>query len=89
MNVLATPDWVGLAGVALIVTGYFLLQLEKVTHDSLSYLLINLAGASGILFSLFFEWNFPAVLVEVFWIGITLFGIWKFVKKKMQAKVIE
>lgn len=83
------PDVVGLLGVVCIVTGYFLLQLEKVSHDSLSYLLLNLSGASFILYSLFFEWNFSAAVIEIFWIAITLFGLGKYTRKKWGKKVIE
>ena len=39
--------------------------------------LYNLVGASLILLSLCFEWNFPSVVIEVFWALISLWGIVK------------
>ena len=89
MTSFTVPDLIGLAGVVQIVIGYFLLQSDKVTHDSLSYLFLNLSGASCILFSLFYDWNLPAVVIEVFWIAITLFGLWRHVIKKRRERVID
>ncbi|MBX2819300.1 MAG: hypothetical protein KTR29_06440 [Rhodothermaceae bacterium] len=89
MSSFSLADLIGIVGVFQIVTGYFLLQVEKVTHNSLLYLCLNLSGASCILFSLFFEWNLSAALIEIFWIGITLFGFWKIIRKKQQKRVID
>jgi hypothetical protein len=38
---------------------------------------LNLVGASLILVSLCFEWNFPSVVIEVFWGLISLWGVVK------------
>lgn len=66
---------VGNFGVFLVIVAYFLLQLKKVQSDSISYLLTNIFGAILIAVSLIFKFNLPAVVIEVCWILISLFGL--------------
>ncbi len=47
-------DCVGLLGVILIVIAYFLLQIEKIKSEQMSYSVLNGVGAAMILYSLFF-----------------------------------
>lgn len=70
-------DILGTLGVAIIIVTYVLLQLEKIRSDTLIYSLLNALGASLILISLCFSFNFPAFVVEFFWLLISLFGIGK------------
>lgn len=80
-------DFVGSLGVFTIILTYILLQIEKVRSDSLFYSALNALGASLIIFSLYFNFNFPAFAVEFFWLLISLFGIGKyFLKKKQPAQ---
>ena len=67
-------DAVGIIGVGLIVIAYFLLQKNSIAHTSGVYLILNGVGASLILFTLFFDWNLSAAIIEVFWILISIFG---------------
>ncbi len=80
-----TIDAVGLLGVVMIVGAYLLLQLEKVSHDSWIYLGLNLIGASSILISLLFDWNLAAALIEIFWIGISITGLWRKATRRRSA----
>ena len=68
-------DVIGLIGVFLILISYVLLQLERIKANSLSYSIINLVGAILILYSLFYNWNLSSVIIESFWIIISLFGV--------------
>ena len=70
-------DVIGIIGVFFILTSYVLLQLEKLKAKSLLYSITNLFGAILILFSLFYNWNLASVIIEIFWILISLFGIGK------------
>ena len=71
-------DILGTLGVAIIVLTYILLQTERVRSDQLVYSLMNAIGAALILISLYFDFNLPSVVVEVFWLLISLFGIGKY-----------
>ena len=75
-------DFVGSIGVALIIITYIFLQLEKIRSEQLLYSLLNAVGASLILISLFYSFNFSAFIVEFFWLLISLFGIGKYFLRK-------
>jgi hypothetical protein len=70
-------DLAGSAGVILIVGAYLMLQLEYVGSNELSYLLANALGAALILVSLFVEFNLSAFLMELFWLAISIFGLFR------------
>lgn len=75
-------DILGTVGVATIVTTYVFLQVGKISSSSLPYSLLNAAGASLILISLYFSFNLPAFIVEFFWLLISLFGIARYFAQK-------
>lgn len=73
-------DIVGVTGVLLIVTAYFLLQTEKISNQSPSFSIINALGALLILISLCFEFNLAAFFIEFFWLLISVYGVWKWIR---------
>jgi hypothetical protein len=74
-------DILGTLGVVIIILTYALLQLGRIRSEQLLYSILNAAGASLILVSLYFDFNFPSVVVEFFWLLISLFGIGKSLAK--------
>ena len=78
-------DIVGTVGVSLIVAAYFLLQTERLRSTALSYSLMIGVGASLVVFSLLFNFNFSAFLVEAFWVLISLIGIGRYFLAKNRA----
>jgi hypothetical protein len=68
-------DLVGLIGVGLVLLAYFLLQTRMVTADDLRYPVINLVGAILILVSLTKTFNLASFVIEIAWIGISIYGI--------------
>lgn len=73
-------DFVGFSGAFSILLAYFLLQIKKMSAESLIYSLLNLIGSFLILFSLAYAWNLTSVLIEIVWVGISLFGVFKWYK---------
>ena len=76
MDTLIT-DAIGIAGTTLVLLAYYLLQLEKVASTSLAYNLMNLFGATFLLISLCFTFNLASFIIELFWIGASLIGLYK------------
>jgi len=77
---MAPYDVVGFAGAAIAIIAYFSNQQRWLRSDDWRYPAANLVGASLILVSLFFAWNFPSVVIEAFWALISLWGIVKSVR---------
>jgi multisubunit Na+/H+ antiporter MnhB subunit len=75
-------DLVGSIGVTLIILTYIALQLEKIRSEQVIYSVLNAVGAGLIVFSLCFNFNFSAFVVEFFWVLISLYGIGKYFLKK-------
>ena len=75
-------DIIGTIGVGVIVVTYFLLQLGRVKSDALIYSLLNGFGAALILISLYYDFNLPSVVVEAFWLVISVFGIVRYLTAK-------
>lgn len=72
----------GLVGVASITIAYFLLNQGKLQADQWFYPAINFLGASLIMYSLFYNWNLSAFLMEFTWAAISLFSAIKLLAKK-------
>lgn len=70
----AFHDFVGFAGVALIIATYFLSQIGRMKVDRPAYPALNGIGAALILFSLAFEFNAASAAVEGFWLAISIVG---------------
>ena len=70
-------DIVGFVGAAIGIGAYFANQQRWLRSDDWRFPFANLVGASLIFVSLCFDWNFPSVVIEVFWALISLWGIVK------------
>ncbi len=71
-------SWVDLAGnvgVVLILVAYLLLQLGKLRSSSVSFSLLNAAGALLLVISLLVNFNLSALLMELSWLLISLFAL--------------
>ena len=79
---IAWYDIIGSLGVATIIFTYVLLQTGRIKSDALLYSILNAVGASLIIFSLFFNFNFSAFIVEFFWVLISVYGIVKYFLKR-------
>ena len=64
----------------MVVCSYLMLQLDRIASESISYSLLNAVGAGLILYSLVFDFNLAAVIIEVFWVMISMIGVWKYLR---------
>ena len=77
---------IGAIGVFLCLLAYFLLQCGKISPSGFGFSLYNLFGAAMILFSLFYDWNLAAALIEGAWVLISLFGVIRvFIRRKKHS----
>ena len=68
-------DFIGNVGAGLIILMYLLQAMRKIRASQLSYSLWNAIGAALIAFSLCFNFNLSAFIIEFFWLLISLYGI--------------
>jgi multidrug transporter EmrE-like cation transporter len=67
----------GIIGIGLIVLAFFLIQTGKITSTNMAYPMLNFVGAALHLVSLYRFYNLPSVIIEIFWIAISVYGIFK------------
>src|SRR3954451_13606066 len=72
---LSIYDLAGFLGAAIIVAAYFAMQQRWLGALDWRFPAANLLGSLLILVSLWFEWNFPSVVIEIFWALISLLGL--------------
>lgn len=79
-----TVDVVGMVGVVIVVITYFLLQSEKIDSKGFLYSFLNAVGSLLVVYSLLYNWNLASFILEFFWILISLYGLKKWYRNKMQ-----
>ena len=67
-------DFIGNAGVFVILLTYLLLQTGRLSPTTVSYSFLNALGALFILVSLYYSFNLSAVVIEVAWLLISVYG---------------
>jgi hypothetical protein len=80
-------DFVGFAGVLLVLGAYFLLQTGRMRGDGIAYSLVNAVGAAGILVPVWYakQMNWSVLFIEAAWIAISLYGIWHALSRKRRV----
>ena len=72
---MSIPDVLGVIGSLAIALTYFANLQGLVKTEGWLYSLLNFAGASLILLSLYWAWNLPAAVMEGFWALISAYGL--------------
>ncbi len=65
----------GFAGAALIVIAYFANQRGALASSDWRFPAANLLGSVLIFSSLMVQWNLPSVVIEAFWMAISVYGL--------------
>ncbi len=73
---------IGMIGVVMQLVVYFLLSVNRIHSNTLFYQVFNMVGACGILYSLFFHWNTPSVVIEVIWLLISVRAVMRLLAKR-------
>lgn len=80
-------DAIGMLGTVMVVLAYYLLQLERTDPKGLAYNVINLVGAAFLLLSLCFNFNLASFVIEVFWIGASMIGLYRYWRRRRAVEV--
>ncbi|RLJ97944.1 CBU_0592 family membrane protein [Ruegeria conchae] len=68
-------DAIGSFGALIVVVAYFATQMRMMNSDDLAFPVVNLIGSVLIVFSLMQNFNLASMLIEGFWIIISVIGI--------------
>lgn len=82
MDINILSNIIGLTGTTMVVSAYIMLQTNVIDSKSLMFNLINLFGALFLLFSLTINFNMASFIIEIFWIGASLIGLYKWAKNR-------
>ncbi len=75
-------DFIGNLGVFLILASYLAVQLRRMDATALPYVVANGLGAAFILYSLLFDFNLSAFIIEIAWILISLVGLLRIYRER-------
>jgi len=81
----AFHNLVGNLGVVLIVGTYFAVQIGRMSAVQLPYISLNGLGALLIMYSLWFDFNLSAFLIEAIWLLISVMGAVRILLRRRAA----
>jgi len=74
---------IGLIGMLLLLSSYYLLQRGMLASNDSRYLWMNLISAVALVISLLRFWNLSSFLIECAWIAISVQGLVKLKRQKV------
>jgi len=74
-------DLIGTIGVTILLIAYFLNLIHKIKNDSLTYLLLNFAGAAIACFASVLLKYWPFIILEGCWTIVSAAGIFTYLNK--------
>lgn len=79
---MTTTDWIGFAGVTILLVAYFLNLSDIVKKDSFSYLIMNMTGAALACFASILLHYLPFIILEGCWTLVSAIGLVSYFFKK-------
>ncbi|MDH4110141.1 MAG: hypothetical protein OEW35_17795 [Gammaproteobacteria bacterium] len=73
--ILEWHDFVGTAGVIVVLVTYLLLQSGRMDARTVRFSALNAVGSALILLSLVQAFNLSAFVIELVWLLISLYGL--------------
>jgi hypothetical protein len=78
---MSTIDWIGFIGVFQILLAYILNLIGKIKSNDLSFILLNLIGASMACFASILMEYVPFIILEGVWTIASLISLIKYKRK--------
>lgn len=72
---------IGMVGMACVVLAYLAIERKWLDANNIKLYLLNLLGAVLLIISLVINFNLGSFIIEIFWIAISLNGIWHWYKR--------
>ena len=72
---ISSADILGIIGVGVVLTTFFLVQSERMKATSRTYQSLNMLACVLIGVSLYFSFNLPSAIIQAFWFLISLYGL--------------
>ncbi len=77
-----TTDWIGFAGVTILLLAFFFNLIGKIESESLIYLSMNFIGAGVACLASILLNYLPFIILEASWTLVSAFGLYKYFSKK-------
>lgn len=78
---LSINDWIGFAGVAILLIAFLLNLLKKISSNSLPYILMNIIGAGLACLASWLIKYIPFVILEATWTVVSVFALVGYLRK--------
>ncbi len=78
---LSLSDWIGSAGVAILLLAFLLNLLNKISKDGLSYIVMNIAGAGLACVASWLIHYLPFVILEGVWMIVSMIALINYFRK--------
>ena len=75
---------IGLTGAITYTLAYILTAYDILTSRSPYYYLMNMAAAIMVMVSLYAYYNLASVVIQTFFISVSMIGLWRHVDKRKQ-----
>lgn len=75
-------DWIGFAGVTILLLAFLLNLLKKISSNSLPYIIMNIIGAGLACLASWLIDYIPFVILEAAWMLVSVFGLFAYFRKK-------
>jgi hypothetical protein len=75
-------ETVGWAGAVCILLAYLLLSMGRLHGRSILYQWLNVVGAAGFAINGWYHRALPSAALNVIWMAIGAFALWRILKKR-------
>ncbi|MDA9842942.1 hypothetical protein N9C44_00570 [bacterium] len=75
-------DFIGNIGVVLLIGTFGLLQFSKIDSKGFWYSFNNMMVAILLSINLYYKPNLSSIIIEIFWFGLSVYGIVQYYKNK-------
>jgi hypothetical protein len=86
---MSLTDWIGTAGVSLLLLAFLLNLLKKLPMNSLTYPLLNLTGAGLACLASVFLRYWPFIILEGVWTLVSAGALWNYFTSVHSGKEIK